>query len=76
LLCHTNDLGIFPDVGNERVLGSLELLHNVLIERVHVFHQPFGGGVVDSSGVMENREIGFPAEVSFEEFGVSIVRRH
>ena len=26
LLCHTNDLGIFPDVGNERVLKKYFLI--------------------------------------------------
>jgi len=54
LLSHSNDFSILPDGGDELVLRRLELLDDVLVERVHVLHQPLLGRVVDPSGVMDD----------------------
>ena len=40
-------LTIFPNVANKGILACLQVLHNVLIEWVHVLHQPLGRRVVD-----------------------------
>ena len=76
LLSHSNDFGILPDGGDELVLGRLELLDDVLVERVHVLHQPLLGRVVDPSGVMDDREVGLTSEVRFDELGVGGVAAH
>ncbi len=51
-------LTIFPDVADEGVLAGLEVLDNVLVERVHVLHEPLGGAVVHLSRVMHDGEVG------------------
>ena len=38
LLCHTNDLGIFPDVGNERVLEIKKFLILFVLHVPWVFY--------------------------------------
>ena len=40
-------LTIFPYVANEWVLAGLQVLHNVLVQRVHVLHQPLRRRIVD-----------------------------
>ena len=40
LLSHSDDLSILPDCADERILRRLELLHDVLVEWIHILHQP------------------------------------
>ena len=40
-------LTIFPYVADEGVLAGLQVLHNVLVEWVHVLHQPLRRRIVD-----------------------------
>ena len=68
------ELTVLPDVAHEWVLGSLEVLDNVLIEGIHVLHQPLGGAVVDLTSVVEDREVGLVLEVSLDELGMCGVR--
>ena len=56
---------------DERVLAGLEVLDDVLVERVHVLHQPLGRGVVDRPGVVEDGEVGIALEVRLDVLGVS-----
>ena len=65
------ELTVLPDVAHEWVLGSLEVLDNVLIEGIHVLHQPLGGAVVDLASVVEDGEVSLALEVRLDEFGVS-----
>jgi hypothetical protein len=51
-------LTIFPDVADEGVLAGLEVLDNVLVERVHVLHEPLGGTVVHLARVVHDGEVG------------------
>ena len=67
-------LTVFPDVTDEGVLAGLEVLDDVLVERVHVLHQPLGRGVVDRPGVVEDGEVGIALEVRLDVLGVSGVR--
>ena len=39
-------LTVLPYMGDEGVLGGLQVLHDVLVQRVHVLHQPLRRGVV------------------------------
>ena len=55
---------------DEGVLAGLEVLDDVLVERVHVLHQPLGGGVVDLAGVVEDGEVGVALEVRLDVLGV------
>ena len=64
-------LTVFPDVTDERVLAGLEVLDDVLVERVHVLHQPLSGRVVDLAGVVEDGEVGVALEVGLDVLGVS-----
>ena len=66
-----DELTVLPDVTHEGVLTGLQVLHDVLVERVHVLHQPLGGAVVDLAGVVEDREVGVALEVALDELGVS-----
>ena len=61
---------------DEGVLASLEVLDDVLVERVHVLHQPLSGGVVDLAGVVEDGEVGVALEVRLDVLGVSGVGGH
>ena len=65
-LCHSL-LTVLPDGADEVVLGLPQLLHDVLVERVHVLHQPLAGGVVDAARVVQHREVGLAAEVRLGE---------
>ena len=56
---------------DERVLAGLEVLDDVLVERVHVLHQPLGGRVVDLAGVVEDGEVGVALEVGLDKLGMS-----
>ena len=56
---------------DEGVLAGLEVLDDVLVERVHVLHQPLGRGVVDRPGVVEDGEVGIALEVRLDVLGVS-----
>ena len=67
-------LTVLPDVAHEGVLASLQVLHDVLVEGVHVLHQPLGRAVVDLAGVMEDGEVRVTLEVALDELGVSGVR--
>ena len=49
---------VFPDVADEGVLAGLEVLDNVLVERVHVLHQPLGGAVVHLARVVHDGKVG------------------
>ena len=64
-------LTVLPDVADEGVLAGLQVLHDVLVERVHVLHQPLGGAVVDLTGVVEDREVSVTLEIALDELGVS-----
>ena len=46
-------LTIFPYVANEGVLTGLQVLHNVLVEWVHVLHQPLCRRIVDLQKVKD-----------------------
>ena len=48
---------------DEGVLAVLQVLDDVLVERIHVLHQPLGSGVVDLPGVVEDGEVGITLEV-------------
>ena len=65
-LCHSL-LTVLPDGADEVVLRLPQLLHDVLVERVHVLHQPLAGGVVDAARVVQHREVGLAAEVRLGE---------
>ena len=56
---------------HEGVLAGLEILDDVLVERIHVLHQPLGGGVVDLASVVEDGEVGVALEVRLDVLGVS-----
>ena len=64
-------LTVLPDVADEGVLAGLQVLHDVLVEGVHVLHEPLGRAVVDLAGVVEDREGGVALEVALDELGVS-----
>jgi len=70
LLGHSDDLGILPDGTDELILGRLELLDDVLVQGVHVLHQPLLGRVVDLSGVVDDRKVGLASKVGLHELGV------
>ena len=63
-------LTVFPDVTDERILRSLEVLYNVLVQGIHVLHQPLGGAVVDLASVVEDGEVSLALEVRLDELGV------
>ena len=58
-------------MADEGVLAVLQVLHDVLVERIHVLHQPLGGGVVDLAGVVEDGEVGVALEVGLDKLGMS-----
>ena len=58
-------------MADERILAVLEILNDILVEGIHVLHQPLGGAVVDLAGVVEDREVGVALEVTLDELGVS-----
>ena len=60
-------LTVLPDGADELVLRLPQLLHDVLVERVHVLHQPLAGGIVDAARVVQHREVGLAAEVRLGE---------
>ena len=62
-----HSLTVLPDGADELVLRLPQLLHNVLVQRVHVLHQPLPGGVVDAAGVVQHGEVGLAAEVRLGE---------
>ena len=76
LLAHAHDLGVLPHVDDEGVLRGLQLGDDVLVQRVHVLHQPLLGGVVDLAGVVDHAEVGLAPEVRLHELGVGRVRGH
>ena len=49
---------VFPNMTNKRILAGLEILNYVLVEGIHVLHQPLLGRVVHISGVVDDTEIG------------------
>ena len=63
----THSLTVLPDGADELVLRLPQLLHDVLVERVHVLHQPLAGGVVDAARVVQHGEVGLAAEVRLGE---------
>ena len=67
-------LTVLPDGADELVLRLPQLLHNVLVQRVHVLHQPLPGGVVDAAGVVQHGEVGLAAEVRLGELQVGMVQ--
>lgn len=73
LLSHTHNLRVLPDVANKRILGGLELSDNVLVQGVHVLHQPFGGRVVHLAGVVNDGKVGLASEVGLQELGMGRV---
>ena len=66
-------LTVLPDVTHEGVLAGLQVLHDVLVERVHVLHQPLGGAVVDLASVVQDGEVGVALEVTLDKLGMSAV---
>ena len=56
---------------HEGVLAGLEILDDVLVERIHVLHQPLSGGVVDLASVVEDGEVGVALEVRLDVLRVS-----
>ena len=71
-LCHS--LTVLPDGADELVLRLPQLLHDVLVERVHVLHQPLAGGVVDAARVVQHGEVGLAAEVRLGELRARCAR--
>ena len=57
-------------MADEGVLAGLQVLDDVLVEGIHVLHQPLGGAVVDLAGVVENGEVSVALEVRLDELGV------
>ena len=51
-------LTVLPDVADEGVLAGLQVLHNVLVQGVHVLHEPLGRAVLHVAGVVHDREVG------------------
>ena len=45
-------------MADEGVLAGLEVLDNVLVERVHVLHEPLGGAVVHLPRVVHDGKVG------------------
>ena len=60
----------------ERILRHLKLLDHVLVEGVHVFHEPLFGRVIDLSCVVDDAEVSLATEVRLHELGVSRMRGH
>ena len=58
-------------MADEGVLAGLQVLDDVLVERIHVLHQPLGGAVVDLAGVVEDGEVGVALEVRLDVLRVS-----
>ena len=67
----TRFLTVLPNVADERICGGLEILDNVLVQRIHVLHEPLGGAVVDLAGVVEDGEVRVALEVGLDELGVN-----
>ena len=40
-------LTVSPDVTDERIGGVVEQIGDVVVQRIHVLHQPLIGGIVD-----------------------------
>lgn len=59
---------------DEGVLGGLKEGHDVLVQWVHVLHEPLVSGVVDLAGVVDDGEVGLVAELGLAELGVDGVR--
>ena len=49
---------IFPDMADEWILTGLKILNNILVEGIHVLHQPLLRRVVHVPGVVDDAEIG------------------
>ena len=73
-ICCKEWLTVFPDVADEGILAGLQVLHDVLVQRVHVLHQPLGGRVVDLPGIVQDREVGCALEVRLDELRMGGVR--
>ena len=67
---HPDDIRVLPDLLDQGVLRILQQLHDILIQRVHILHQPLIGGIVHIARVMGHGEVGGGPEVGFGEFGV------
>ena len=63
-------LTILPDAGDKVVGGALHDGHDVLIQGVHVLHQPLVSRVVHLVGVVDDGEMGIGTEVRLLELGV------
>jgi hypothetical protein len=59
-------LTVLPDVTNEGVLAGLQVLHNVLVERVHVLHEPLCGAIVHLAGVVHDGKVCRALEIMFK----------
>jgi hypothetical protein len=53
----------------------LQQRHDVLVQRVHVLHEPLCGRVVDLAGVVNNRKVSDATEIRFHEFRMDVVGR-
>lgn len=58
LLGHPDDLRVLPDVTHEGILRGLQETHDVLVQWVHVLHQPLVGAVINLAGVVNDGKIG------------------
>jgi hypothetical protein len=38
---------VFPNLSRENVTGGLKKSNDVVVQRVHVFHEPLIGGIID-----------------------------
>ena len=74
LLSHANDFRVLPNLHDKGVLRRLEQFNNVLVERVHVLHEPLGGRVIHFAGVVDDGKVSHAAEVRLHEFGMARVR--
>ena len=66
----TDDLCILPDEVDEGVGGVLEESNDILVERVHVLHQPLVGRVIHATSVVDQSEVRVRPEFGLLEFRV------
>jgi len=68
LLSHAHNLGVLPDLHNEGILRPLKQLYDVLVEWIHVLHQPLVGRIIHFSRVMDDSEISYSPTIAFPTY--------